>query len=91
MLLEWAPDGALLLVATTAPRLRVDNGLLVMSLHGEHLHRYDMQVGPLLSCSVLQPGRRPLAYAKRAELLLHCRHLNCLSAQALGCCIWYTD
>ena len=44
MLLEWAPDGALLLVATTAPRLRVDNGLLILSLHGDHLHRQDLQV-----------------------------------------------
>ena len=44
VVMEWSPDGALLLVATTAPRMRVDNGLLIMGLHGEHLHRQDMQV-----------------------------------------------
>ena len=41
---DWAPDGSMLLVATTAPRLRVDNGLLIMGYHGEHLAQHPMKV-----------------------------------------------
>ncbi|KXZ56093.1 hypothetical protein GPECTOR_2g975 [Gonium pectorale] len=32
---EWSPDGRLLLAATTAPRLRVDNNLKVFTYYGE--------------------------------------------------------
>lgn len=31
---EWSPDGRSLLVATTAPRLRVDNSFKVISYYG---------------------------------------------------------
>ena len=44
VLAEWAPDGSKLLVATTSPRLRVDNGLLIMGYHGEHLAHHPMKV-----------------------------------------------
>ncbi|EFJ45878.1 eukaryotic translation initiation factor [Volvox carteri f. nagariensis] len=37
---EWSPDGRLLLTATTAPRLRVDNNIKVFTYHGEErLHQ----------------------------------------------------
>ncbi len=34
---EWSPDGRLLLTATTAPRLRVDNNVKVFTYYGEIL------------------------------------------------------
>ena len=34
---EWSPDGRSLLVATTAPRLRVDNSFKVIAYHGEQV------------------------------------------------------
>lgn len=41
---EWAPDGRLLLIATTAPRLRVDNGITLYAYHGALLAKQPYQV-----------------------------------------------
>ena len=49
VLAEWSPSGRLLLVATTAPRLRVDNGFT--------LYRYDGSVAARQPFEVLRPLR----------------------------------
>eukprot|EP00232_Nephroselmis_pyriformis_P008430 CAMPEP_0182877042 /NCGR_PEP_ID=MMETSP0034_2-20130328/14512_1 /TAXON_ID=156128 /ORGANISM="Nephroselmis pyriformis, Strain CCMP717" /LENGTH=518 /DNA_ID=CAMNT_0025009863 /DNA_START=3 /DNA_END=1555 /DNA_ORIENTATION=+ len=40
---EWGPDGRHLLTATTAPRLRVDNGYKIYKYNGELVHKQDME------------------------------------------------
>lgn len=79
--MEWAPSGALLMVATTSPRLRVDNGLLILGLYGEHLHRHDMPVSK---------GERVCAPAKPiCRLSVHCHGvLICMHAQVLLSAAW---
>lgn len=34
---SWSPDGRYLMTATTAPRLRVDNGIKVFTYYGEQV------------------------------------------------------
>ena len=41
---EWSPNGRMLLVATTAPRLRVDNGLTLYRCDGALLSKQPYEV-----------------------------------------------
>ena len=62
VLAEWSPSGRILLVATTAPRLRVDNGFTLYSYNGSMLSRQPFEVSPptpprapFLECPSVQP------------------------------------
>ncbi|KAG2484504.1 hypothetical protein HYH03_016647 [Edaphochlamys debaryana] len=60
---EWSPDGRLLLTATTAPRLRVDNNVKVFTYYGE-------QKGVYPFATLLEAAWRPAppgAFADRPQ------------------------
>ncbi|KAI5817546.1 eukaryotic translation initiation factor eIF2A-domain-containing protein [Pyronema omphalodes] len=40
---EWSPDGRHILTATTSPRLRVDNGVMMWYYTGELMYKCDME------------------------------------------------
>jgi len=40
---EWSPDGRHILTATTSPRLRVDNGVMIWHYTGELMYKVDME------------------------------------------------
>lgn len=40
---EWSPDGRHILTATTSPRLRVDNGVMMWHYTGELMYKADME------------------------------------------------
>lgn len=40
---EWSPDGRHILTATTSPRLRVDNGVMIWHYTGELMYKADME------------------------------------------------
>ncbi|KAI5806122.1 eukaryotic translation initiation factor eIF2A-domain-containing protein [Geopyxis carbonaria] len=40
---EWSPDGRHILTATTSPRLRVDNGVMIWHYTGELMYKLDME------------------------------------------------
>ena len=40
---EWSPDGRHILTATTSPRLRVDNGVMMWYYTGELMYKADME------------------------------------------------
>jgi translation initiation factor 2A len=40
---EWSPDGRHILTATTSPRLRVDNGVMIWHYTGELMYKSDME------------------------------------------------
>lgn len=40
---EWSPDGRHILTATTSPRLRVDNGVMIWHYTGELMYKLDLE------------------------------------------------
>ena len=96
MVAEWSPSGRVLLVATTAPRLRVDNGLTLYTYTGAKLSRQPYEVQwPLVAvdqvitafvvlhewCRSTLPGLHIQMWP--ALLLLACCTLIMLSDQAI--------
>jgi translation initiation factor 2A len=73
---EWSPDGRHILTATTSPRLRVDNGIMIWHYTGELMYKADIEELYHV-CWRPQPGvhslRNPLppAPAPHASALSH--------------------
>lgn len=84
---EWSPDGRHILTATTSPRLRVDNGIMVWHYTGELMYKADMEELYHV-CWRPQPGAHslpnplPAAPAPHASALTH--HATAAPKKATG-------
>jgi uncharacterized protein with WD repeat len=66
---EWSPDGRYLITATTAPRLRVDNGFEVFRYDGTLVHREPKVLLLDAKWRPSAPGQRRVSAGRQALCL----------------------